>query len=303
MKKIKPWISAFRLRTLPLSVSGIIVGSCFAYYNGFFDVSIVVFAILVTLSLQVLSNLANDYGDGVKGTDNDARVGPERALQSGKITPHQMLVAIKINVLIVIIFIVLLIFSAFGTHYFLYSISFLILGLLCVFAAIKYTVGNRAYGYRALGDIAVFLFFGLLSVMGTYFLLARQLDHILILPASAIGLLSAGVLNLNNMRDIASDKGSNKITMAVKLGLKRAKFYHAMLIITALVLVSLFGILYYRSPINFVFVIVFIPLIKHLLIVFKTKEAKLLDPQLKVLALSTFALATLLGFGYIYNIM
>jgi 1,4-dihydroxy-2-naphthoate polyprenyltransferase len=300
MDKIKPWISAFRLRTLPLSVSGIIIGSSFAYYNGFFNILIFVFAILVTISLQVLSNLANDYGDGVKGTDNENRIGPERALQSGKITPDQMFAAIKVNILIVILFVFLLILSAFGTHHFLYSISFFFLALLCVFAAIRYTVGEGAYGYRALGDVMVFLFFGLLSVMGTYFLYARQLDHILILPASALGLLSAGVLNLNNMRDIASDKDAHKITLAVKLGLKKAKIYHSFLIITAIILTLLFGILYYKSPYNLVFVIVYIPLIKHLFRVLKTTEAKLLDPELKVLALSTFALAVLLGFGYIF---
>jgi 1,4-dihydroxy-2-naphthoate polyprenyltransferase len=303
MNKIKPWISAFRLRTLPLSVSGIIVGSCFAYYNGFFDVLIFVFAILATISLQVLSNLANDYGDGIKGTDNNDRIGPERALQSGKITPEEMFAAIKVNILIVILFVFLLILSAFGTHNFLYSIVFFILGLLCVFAAIRYTVGEGAYGYRALGDVMVFLFFGVLSVLGTYFLYARRLDHVLLLPASAIGLLSAGVLNLNNMRDIVSDKAANKITLAVKLGLKNAKRYHSFLIITAILLTLIFGILYFRSPYNLVFVIVYIPLIKHLLRVLKTSEAERLDPELKVLALSTFALAVLLGFGYIFNIM
>lgn len=302
MKKIKPWISAFRLRTLPLSVSGIIVGSCLAYYNGFFDILIFVFAILVTLSLQVLSNLANDYGDGVKGTDNENRIGPERAIQSGKITPNQMFSAIRINILIVIIFTALLIYSAFNTFHLLYSLLFFVLAFLCIYAAVKYTVGKRAYGYRGLGDIMVFLFFGLISVMGTYFLYAKQLDHILILPASAIGLLSTGVLNLNNMRDIVSDKDSNKITMAVKLGLKRAKIYHSVLIISAMLLSILFAVLYYRSISNLVFMLVFIPLIKHLLIVFKTKEAKLLDPQLKVLALSTFALSLLLGIGQIFHI-
>jgi len=303
MNKIKPWISAFRLRTLPLSVSGIIVGSCFAYYNGFFDVLIFVFAILVTISLQVLSNLANDYGDGVKGTDNEDRIGPERALQSGDISPEQMIAAIKTNILIVILFVFLLILSAFGTHKFLYSISFFILGLVCIFVAIRYTVGEGAYGYRALGDIMVFIFFGLLSVLGTYFLYARRLDHVILLPASAIGLLSAGVLNLNNMRDLVSDKAANKITLAVKLGFKNAKLYHSFLIITAILLTLIFGILYYRSPYNFVFVIVYVPLIKHLFRVSKTTEAKLLDPELKVLALSTFALAVLLGFGYIVNII
>ena len=303
MNNLKLWISAFRLRTLPLSVSGIIIGSCLAYYNGGFDIIIFALAILATISLQVLSNLSNDYGDGVKGTDNDERIGPERAVQSGKITPDQMFAAIKVNILVVILIVFLLLLSAFGRNYFWYSLIFFILTGLSIYASIRYTVGDGAYGYRTLGDIMVFLFFGLLSVMGTYFLFVRQLDHILILPACIIGLLSAGVLNLNNMRDIESDKNSNKITLAVKLGLKRAKFYHAVLIIGAMILALLFGVLYYRAPFNFIFIIVFIPLLKHLFTVLKISEPKLFDPQLKVLALSTFALSILMGLGYIYHIM
>lgn len=301
MDKIKPWISAFRLRTLPLSVSGIVVGSSIAYYNGFFNLTIFIFAVLTTLSLQVLSNLANDYGDGVKGTDNQTRIGPERALQSGKITPNQMFDAIKINILIVILFMFLLIYSAFNNYNFLYSLLFFVLGLLCIYAAIRYTVGSTAYGYRALGDVMVFIFFGLISVIGTYFLYAKQIDHVLILPACIIGLLSAGVLNLNNMRDIESDRTSNKITIAVKLGITKAKIYHSSLIVLAILLSILFVIFYYRSFANLVFMIVFIPLIKHTITINTTKEPKLLDPQLKILALSTFALAFLLGIGYVFN--
>ncbi len=301
MNKIKPWISAIRLRTLPLSVSGIIVGSSMAYYNGFFEISIFIFAILTTLSLQILSNLANDYGDGVKGTDNQDRIGPERALQSGKITPEQMYDAIKINILIVIILTFLLVYNAFKSNQFLYSLLFFVLALLCIYAAVKYTVGSTAYGYRALGDIMVFLFFGLISVMGTYFLFSKQLDHVLIFPACIIGLLSAGVLNLNNMRDIKTDKASNKITVAVKLGFKNAKIYHFFLIISAMLLSVIYAIFYYRSISNLVFLLVFIPLTLHIVNVIKNKEPKLLDPQLKILALSTFAFAFLLGIGHIYN--
>jgi len=301
LSKIKPWISAFRLRTLPLSISGIVVGSSMAYYNGYFNGVIFALAILATVGFQVLSNLANDYGDGIKGTDNEDRIGPVRALQSGKISPEQMFEAIKVNILILLLIIFLLIYSAFGSNHFLYSLLFFILALLCIYAAIKYTVGSSAYGYRALGDVMVFLFFGLLSVIGTYFLFAKQLDHILFLPACILGLLSTGVLNLNNMRDIDSDSKSNKITLAVKLGLIKAKKYHLSLIGMAIILSVLYGILYYRSFSNLIFMIVFIPLIKHIITVIKIKDPKLLDHQLKALALSTFALAVLLGLGHIYN--
>ncbi|WP_347925778.1 1,4-dihydroxy-2-naphthoate octaprenyltransferase [Pontimicrobium sp. SW4] len=303
MERIKLWISAFRLRTLPLSVSGIIIGACFAYYNGFFNSTIFILTLLATISLQVLSNLANDYGDGVKGTDSDDRIGPERAIQSGKITPDEMFSAIRINILIVILFVFLIVYTSFGSQHFLYAMLFFALGIISVFAAIKYTIGDSAYGYRGLGDVMVFIFFGLLSVIGTYFLYAKQLDHMLFLPACAIGLLSTGVLNLNNMRDIESDISANKITVAVKLGLKKAKVYHTILVVGAIALSLLFGILYYRSITNFIFVIAYIPLIIHLTVVLKAKEPKSLDPQLKVLALSTFLLAILLGIGQILHII
>jgi 1,4-dihydroxy-2-naphthoate octaprenyltransferase len=301
MDRLKLWLSAFRLRTLPLSVSGIIIGGCIAYYNGFFDYKIFILAILVTLGFQILSNLANDYGDGVKGTDNDDRIGPERAVQSGKITPDEMFDALKVNILVVIFLTFMLIYASFGSRNFLFSMSFFILGALSIYAALKYTIGESAYGYRALGDLMVFLFFGVLSVMGSYFLFARSLEHVLILPAIIVGLLSTGVLNLNNMRDLESDTNSHKITVAVKFGLKRSKRYHAFLIITALVLGLTFGVLYYRSFISILFFIVFIPIIKHLQFVSKVKEPKALDSQLKVLALSTFVLSVLLGIGFIFN--
>ena len=303
MKKFKLWLSAFRLRTLPLSVSGIIVASCMAYYNGFFKLSIFVFAMLTTMALQVLSNLANDYGDGVKGTDNENRIGPERAIQSGNISPEEMFAAIKINILVVILLTFALVLSAFGSYYFLYSLLFFTLGVICVYAAIKYTIGETAYGYRALGDVMVFIFFGLLSVLGCYFLYAKQLDAVLILPAIAIGMLSTGVLNLNNMRDINSDTSSNKITVAVKLGRKRAKQYHLFLIIGAIILTAIFGLLYYRKVYNLAFFIAYIPLVKHVIFVIKNKEPKLLDSQLKVLALATFFLSLLLGLGQIFHIL
>ena len=301
MNKIKLWLSAFRLRTLPLSASGIIVGAFLAFYNGFFDWSIFILTLLTTLALQILSNLANDYGDGVKGTDNQDRIGPERAIQSGEISPEEMFHAIRINILIVIFLVFATVFKSFGIDHFLYGLLFFVLGGIAVYAAIRYTVGGNAYGYRALGDIAVFIFFGLLSVIGSYFLFAKQIDHVVFLPACTIGLLSVGVLNLNNMRDIESDQKANKITIAVKLGWQKAKRYHSFLIIVALILATLFGVLYYTAPLNLIYFITFIPLIKHLFTVKNTNNPKELDGQLKVLALSTFTLALLLGVGHIYN--
>ncbi|WP_417369378.1 1,4-dihydroxy-2-naphthoate octaprenyltransferase [Gelidibacter japonicus] len=299
MERLKSWFSAFRLRTLPLSISGIVIGACFAVYNGFFSPLVFILALLVTLSLQILSNLANDYGDGIKGTDNENRVGPMRAVQSGKITPEQMFEALKINVLIVIFLTILLIYTAFGHGYFLYSLFFLGLGGLSVYAAMKYTMGDSAYGYRGLGDVFVLVFFGFVSVVGSYFLFSKQLDHIVVLPSIAVGLLSVGVLNLNNMRDIDSDKLSNKITTAVKLGKEKSKKYHLFLVISAMIVGVVFAILYYTSFWNFLFFISYIPLTIHIKKIIIAQVSSDFDSQLKVLALSTFLFSLLLGIGYI----
>lgn len=300
MKNTLKWISAMRLRTLPLSISGIIVASCLAEYNGVFDLKIFVLAILTTLSYQILSNLANDYGDGVKGTDNDDRIGPQRALQSGAITKEEMFNAIRINILISIVLTVGLVYYSFGSDHFLLALLFFGLAGLAVRAAVKYTVGNSAYGYRGRGDIYVFIFFGLVSVIGCYVLYAKQIDHVVILPAISIGLLSTAVLNLNNMRDIISDTKSNKITLAVKLGKENAKKYHYFLVGGAMFCAVLFGVLYYTfSPFSLLFVIAFIPLSLHLSKVNKVSDPKNFDPELKKLALSTVLYSILLGVGYL----
>ena len=300
MKNTLKWISAMRLRTLPLSISGIIIASCFAEYNGVFDIKIFVLAILTTLSYQILSNLANDYGDGVKGTDNDDRIGPQRALQSGAITKEEMFNAIRINILISIVLTVGLVYYSFGTENLLLALLFLGLAGLAVRAAVKYTVGKSAYGYRGKGDIYVFIFFGLVSVIGCYVLYAKQIDHVVILPAISVGMLSTAVLNLNNMRDIISDTKSNKITLAVKLGKEKAKKYHYFLVIGAMVCAFVFGVLYYTfSPFSLLFIISYIPLLIHLSKVNKVSNPKDFDPELKKLALSTVLFSVLLGVGYL----
>ncbi len=299
IKNLSLWISVIRLRTLPLSISGIILASCLAEYNGCFSWQICILAILTTLSFQILSNLANDYGDGVKGTDNNDRIGPERGIQSGKISPDEMFNAIKMNVLISIGLSFLLIFSAFGVKYFYLTLIFFLLGVASIVAAIRYTVGSGAYGYKGMGDIFVFVFFGLVSVIGCYVLYAKTIDHVTLLPSCTIGLLSAAVLNLNNMRDIESDTKSDKMTLAVKLGSKMIKAYHNLLIIVAIVLSGLFGILYYTSPYNLIFIVAYIPLVFHLIKVNKIESPELLDPELKKLALTTVVLAILMGIGHL----
>ena len=294
MSNTKAWLQAARLRTLPLSVSGILVGCFYAFSQGFVNYAILGFALLTTLGLQVLSNFANDYGDGVKGTDNENRVGPRRAIQSGAITVSAMKKGIIITSVLTLIAAITLIYLSFGKDNFGYSLFFFFLGLASIGAAIKYTVGNSAYGYRGLGDLFVFIFFGLVSVLGCYFLFAKELNTLIILPAITVGLLSVAVLNLNNMRDQVSDALSGKNTIVVKMGAKKAKIYHYTVIIIALFLTLLFAVLSDFKPLQYLFLIAYIPLLLHIKTVVKNIAPRNLDPELKKVALSTFLLSVLL---------
>jgi len=299
---MKHWVEAARLRTLPLSVSGIIVGSFYAMSQGMFNWNIVIFALLTTLGLQILSNFANDYGDGVKGTDNDDRVGPKRAIQSGVITPAEMKRAMVITSLITLLFAVLLIYFAFKEKYLIFSLVFLVLGILAIASAIRYTVGKGAYGYRGYGDVFVFVFFGMVSTFGVYFMFSKSVDLLLLLPATSIGFLSVGVLNLNNMRDEESDRKAGKNTIVVKNGGVWAKKYHFFLVISAMVLVLIFAFLNDFHFDQYFFVVAYFPMISHLMTVYKNKTPRLLDPELKKLAISTFLLAVLLALCLIFFI-
>lgn len=287
---MKHWIQAARLRTLPLSVSGIIVGSAYAYYQGFSDWRIVVLALLTTLGLQVLSNYANDYGDGVKGTDAN-RIGEKRLVASGVITAEQMKKAVIITAILTFIIALLLIYVAFGKENFALSLIFILLGIGSIGAAIKYTVGKSAYGYSGFGDVFVFIFFGLVSVIGSNFLFTHIIDWKLFLPATAIGLLSVAVLNLNNMRDIENDKIAGKNTLVVKMGLENAKKYHEFLILTPFVLMILFSLVIKLS--FYAMILVFFILAVHLKTIKKSNKYEDFDPELKKVALSTFALSLL----------
>jgi len=299
---MKHWIEAARVRTLPLSVSGIIVGSFYAMSQGMFNWNIVTFALLTTLGLQILSNFANDYGDGIKGTDNQDRVGPMRAIQSGVISPQEMKKAMVITSLITLIFALLLIYFAFKESYLIYSLLFLALGIVAIASAIRYTVGSTAYGYRGYGDLFVFAFFGLVSTFGVYFMFSKSMDWLLLLPATAIGFLSVGVLNLNNMRDEESDKKAGKNTIVVKKGGAWAKKYHFFLVISAMVMVLVFAFLNDFHIDQYIFVVAYFPMISHLMTVNRNKNPKLLDPELKKLAISTFLLSVLLALCLIYFI-
>lgn len=308
---MKHWIEAARVRTLPLSVSGILVGSFYALSKPtenvltptqVFSWKIFGLLMLTTIGLQVLSNFANDYGDGVKGTDNDDRIGPKRALQSGVISPAAMKRAIVLTAFLTFLSAVWLIYTAFGLQYLYYSLFFLGLGIIAIASAIRYTVGKGAYGYKGYGDVFVFVFFGLVSTYGSYFMFSKVFDWSLLLPAVAIGFLSVGVLNLNNMRDEDSDRKAGKNTIVVKMGGGKARQYHYFLLITAMLLLLIFGIVQQFAIDQYLYLIVFLPIIGHILRVKRTKNPADLDPELKRLAISTFLVSLLLSLCLIYFI-
>lgn len=293
MKKVKAWVYAARLRTLPLSVSGIIVGTALAKFKGYVDGEIFLLSLLTTVAFQITSNFANDYGDGTKGTDDEQRIGPKRALQSGLLSKASLKKGIAVAISISFILAVLLIYKAFAFQYWIYFFVFLLLGILCIWAAIYYTMGDSPYGYKGLGDVFVFLFFGLVSVLGSMFLYTKTIDPISILPAISIGLLCVAVLNLNNLRDVISDKIHGKYTLVVKMGFDKGKKYHTALIGTAILAISLFGALTYHSPQGLLYLLAFVPILLHLRRVRAVKQPAELDPELKKLAISTFLLALL----------
>jgi 1,4-dihydroxy-2-naphthoate octaprenyltransferase len=307
---VKSYIKAARLRTLPLSISGIILGSYLGneFVNNLlehtirtsiWESSIFWLAIFTTIGFQVLSNYANDYGDGIKGSDKN-RTGEARMVSSGAITPKQMKTAMITTTTITLLSALLLIYVAFGSESFGYSILFFGLGIASIAAAIKYTVGNSAYGYSGFGDIFVFLFFGLLSVVGSYFLYTKMINFEVFLPAFSIGLLSTAVLNLNNLRDREQDKTNNKNTLVVKLGVDSAKKYHYFLIIGALITALIYTTLNFSSIYEFVFLVAFIPLVKNMITVSKNNAPAELDSELKKVALSTFLFAILFGIGQFF---
>lgn len=297
MAEIGSWVNAARLRTLPLSVSGIVVGTTIAAHQGYFNIVIFSLAMGTTLGLQILSNLANDYGDGVKGTDNEERIGPARAIQSGLITRGEMKTGIIISAITTLVMAILLIYSAFGKEDFMYAIFFFLLGLGAIVAAVKYTVGQNAYGYRGMGDVFVFIFFGLVAVFGSYFLYSLKLNWPVLFPAAAIGFLSSGVLNLNNMRDAVSDARAGKNTLVVKLGAKNAKNYHYFLIFGAVLCLVIYSAWTAREWSDILYLLGFIPLFLHLRRVVANESPVLLDPELKILALTTFFISILFAVG------
>ncbi|MBB4805577.1 1,4-dihydroxy-2-naphthoate octaprenyltransferase [Chryseobacterium defluvii] len=304
------WIKAARLRTLPLSLSGIIMGAFIAKWRlygegGTWDWKIFALALLVTLLYQVLSNYANDYGDGVKGTDakriNEAE---SRAVASGKITAKQMKNAVILFSILSLAATVALLYVAFIPEHMNEFYIFIGLGIASILAAIGYTVGKKPYGYMGLGDLFVFIFFGLVSVCGSYFLFTKTFSWDVLLPGTAIGMMSMAVLNLNNMRDIESDRLSGKNSLALRLGFRNAMIYEMILLQLPLILILIFlgvnGFIQMQNYYVFIVMILLLPLMKLRRKIMSVKEPKELDPFLKQVGIMTLMMAVLTAFGLNY---
>lgn len=293
---LKAWLSAFRLRTLPLAIASISMAGFLAAGYGSFHLWVFILCILTTILLQILSNLANDYGDYVNGADLTGRIGPQRAVQSGAISPSQMKKAILVFASLSFITGVFLLyvsstFKAINT----FGI-FLGLGVLAIIASIKYTAGRNPYGYSGLGDISVLIFFGWVGVCGSFFLQTKTLLPEILLPATACGLFATGVLNINNIRDIESDTAAGKKTIPMRLGREKAIWYHIFLIGSGILCATVYTFIHYKSPWQLLF-LVSVPLFIFNIVKVKTLDSKNLDPYLKQMALSTLVFVFSFGSG------
>ncbi|GAB3637255.1 1,4-dihydroxy-2-naphthoate polyprenyltransferase [Hymenobacter arcticus] len=296
---MSPWISAFRPRTLPLALASILTGGFLAKAAGQFNGPVVAMAAFTTILLQILSNLANDYGDSQNGADSVHRQGPLRAVQSGAITPVEMKRAMWGFGAAALVSGVALLLLALGLAGAWVLLAFFVLGLAAIWAAVNYTAGSNPYGYAGLGDISVFLFFGLVGVCGTYFLQARSLPVVVLLPAAALGCFATAVLNVNNIRDIASDELAGKITVPVRLGPRHARRYHWLLLLLGIGGAVVYVALTYHSPWQWLFVLSLPLFAFNGYQVWARQESMRLDPLLKQMALSTLVFTVLFGLGQV----
>ena len=297
--QLKPWIIAARLRTLPLAVSNILLGSFLAYNQGKFSIIILLLGLATAVLLQVLSNFANDYGDFINGADEKRISKYERVLQSGKISPKQMrwmLIILTLLTFVTGISLIIFAANALGT---IALVVFFGIGILCIIAAITYTIGKKPYGYIGIGDIAVFIFFGIVGVCGIYVLQTRQWDWHVLLPAASFGLLSVGVLNINNIRDLESDRISGKKTLVVRIGLEKAKIYHTWLILIAVILGIVSTLLDFHSAFQLLYLLTIPFFIMNVYRVRSSKYSGMLDDELRNLSLTAFFFSVTYGLGLI----
>lgn len=296
--KLKASIKSMRLRTLPLSLAGVILGVTLAADKTDVSPWTAALIFLTTVCLQILSNLSNELGDTLSGTDSADRQGPKYALGSGDMTIGDIKKLILMFIGLCVISGLAMIQVSFGSLFKTESICLEVLGAAAIVGAMKYTLGKNPYGYRGLGDMSVFIFFGLVSVLGGYYVAARELPPlIMLLPASAIGCFSVGVLNVNNIRDMKTD-AVNRVTVAIKLGMKGARIYQTILVTLGWALILVFCAVYDFAPGHYIFIITLPLYIKHLQGVW-TRSERALDPMLPMLVISTFFLSILAGAGFL----
>lgn len=287
-----------RFRTIPLSVSGVLLGSMLALADYHISIWTVVLLLVTAAVLQILSNLANELGDVQHGTDNEDRLGPKYGLNSGDLDVEDMKLWVKVFVLISIACGLLMTWVSFGSLFSTQAIGVEILGALAIWAAIKYTVGKNPYGHRGLGDLFVFIFYGHVTVMGAFYICAHYLPlWPLILPACAIGFFSVGVLNVNNIRDMSTD-AKTRITVAIKLGSFGARIYHTILMLLGWTSMVLYCIFRYSDPWHWLFVLTLPLYVLHVVGVWKSSNGGI-DRMLPQLVISTFLFAALSGIGFI----
>ncbi len=294
MASFRAWIKASRLRTLPLALASIAMGGFVAATHPDFKLDVAIMAAVTTLLLQILSNFSNDYGDFVGGSDNEKRIGPKRTVQSGEVGKSEMQIAMLIFSLLSLAAGIYMIFWLADISM-LGKIGLLIAGLASIYAAIRYTVGEKPYGYRGLGDLNVFIFFGLAAVLGTYYLATNSLNGAVFLPAIAIGMLSTAVLNLNNMRDHVNDELTGKHTLVVKMGYHKALKYHAFLVLSPFVLMTAFLLIRKAPLLHYGFIFLLPLFVIDLLSIFKIDGKAALDPFLRKLALKTLLFTIVFG--------
>lgn len=297
MSKLTSTVSSMRLRTLPLSLAGVLLGALLSVAEYRVRFVVVLLLCLTTVCLQILSNLSNELGDVLHGTDTADRQGPSYGLNGGALTVGGMKRLIGLFVVLCCLFGAAMIRVSFGTFLCLESILLLVLGAAAIVAAMRYTLGRNPYGYRAKGDFYVFVFFGLVSVLGAYFVCAHTIHSwMLLLPASAIGFFSMGVLNVNNIRDMRTD-APNRITVAMKLGLHGARIYQTVLISLGWACMTVYTLLRLPDWRHWLFVLTLPLYVVHLRGVWTHTEREL-DRYLPMLVLSTFAFALLAGAGF-----
>ena len=295
------WIQAFRLRTLPLSLSCIGMGNILAWYHEIFSFDIMWLSLLTTVFLQILSNLANDYGDTVFGADNADRKGPDRLVQAGLITPQAMKKVIALFAFLSLVSGLLLLWiSDISTNAF---IVFLLMGIAAIIAAVSYTISvKKPYGYKGYGDLSVFIFFGPMAVIGTFYLQANFVRPDILLPAATCGFFATGVLNINNIRDIDSDRLAGKASIPVRIGARLSVIYHAFLLFGGFAIAIAYVVMNFHSTYQFLFLITLPLFYKNFIAVKENGSSGTLDPLLKQLAVSTLIFVLVFGLGFALSV-